>query len=132
MMQNIESYVPGSKLPLFPYNRGWETQRNSRGLYIHYKDSVIKGGRSPIPKKRDNLDHGIYGIVVQKHLRLGKDKDALHRNPVTKLKKGDLKKNISIFCVKILIRLRDWQKNWPRISCNGRFFFSVSIKKTTH
>ena len=31
--------VPGSKLPLFPYNRGWETQPNSRGLYTHYKDS---------------------------------------------------------------------------------------------
>ena len=24
-------------------------QPNSRGLYTHYKDSVIKGGRSPIP-----------------------------------------------------------------------------------
>ena len=31
--------VPGSKLPLFPYSRGWETQPNSRGLYTHYKDS---------------------------------------------------------------------------------------------
>ena len=40
-----------SKLQLFPYNRGWETQPNSRGLYTHYKDSVIKGGRSPIRKK---------------------------------------------------------------------------------
>ena len=45
----LEPYVPGSKLPLFPYNRGWETQPNSRGLYTHYKDFVIKGGRSPIP-----------------------------------------------------------------------------------
>ncbi len=26
-------------------------QPNSRGLYTHYKDSVIKGGRSPIPNK---------------------------------------------------------------------------------
>ena len=26
-------------------------QPTSRGLYTHYKDSVIKGGRSPIPKK---------------------------------------------------------------------------------
>ena len=32
-------YVLGSKLPLFPYSRGWETQPNSRGLYTHYKDS---------------------------------------------------------------------------------------------
>ena len=23
----------------FPYNRGWENQPNSRGLYTHYKDS---------------------------------------------------------------------------------------------
>ena len=35
----LKSSVPGSKLPLFPYNRGWETQPNSRGLYTHYKDS---------------------------------------------------------------------------------------------
>ena len=38
----------------FPYNRGWEKsthQPNSRGLYTHCKDSVIKGGRSPIPNK---------------------------------------------------------------------------------
>ena len=41
----------GSKLPLFPYNRGWETQPNNRVLYTNYEDSVIKGGRSPIPKK---------------------------------------------------------------------------------
>ena len=27
------------QLPLFPYNRGWETQPNSRGLNTHYKDS---------------------------------------------------------------------------------------------
>ena len=40
------------QLPLFPYNRGWEKSTQfRRGLYTHYKDSVIKGGRSPIPKK---------------------------------------------------------------------------------
>ena len=27
------------QLPSFPYNRGWETQPSSRGLYTHYKDS---------------------------------------------------------------------------------------------
>ena len=27
-------------------------QPNSRGLYTHYKDSIIKGGRSPIPNTR--------------------------------------------------------------------------------
>ncbi len=38
------------QLPLFPYNRGWETQPNSRGLYTHYKDSLLKGGMT-IPQK---------------------------------------------------------------------------------
>ncbi len=35
----------GSKLPLFPYHRGWETQPNSVGVYRApwNKDSVIKG-----------------------------------------------------------------------------------------
>ena len=33
-------------------------QPNSRGLYTHYKDSVIKGGRSPIPQKDATFDHG--------------------------------------------------------------------------
>ena len=33
----------------FPYNRGWEAQPNGRGLYTHYKDSVIKGGMSLSP-----------------------------------------------------------------------------------
>ena len=28
------------QLPIFPYNRGWETQPNSRGLYTHYQDSL--------------------------------------------------------------------------------------------
>ena len=37
------------QLPLFPYNRGWETQPNSRGLHTHYKDSLLKvGWPSPI------------------------------------------------------------------------------------
>ena len=35
--------------PWFPYNRGWENQPNSRGLYTHYKDSLLKvGWPSPI------------------------------------------------------------------------------------
>ena len=41
-------YVPGSKLPLRPYNRGWSSTQVRGGLYTHYKDSVIKGGRFPI------------------------------------------------------------------------------------
>ena len=34
----------------FPYNRGWEKSTQvRRGLYTHYKDSVIKGGMSLSP-----------------------------------------------------------------------------------
>ena len=42
------------QLPLFPYNRGWETQPKSVGVYRApwNKDSDIKGGRSPIPNTR--------------------------------------------------------------------------------
>ena len=51
----------GSKLPLFPYiyNRGWEKSTPIVGVKIgpHYKDSVIKGWRSPIPNTR-SLDPG--------------------------------------------------------------------------
>ena len=39
------------QLPLFSYGRDGH-QPYSRGLYTHYKDSVIKGGRSPIPNIR--------------------------------------------------------------------------------
>ena len=44
-------HVLGSKLPLFPYNRGWENQPNSRGLYTNYKDSdsLLKVGGLPSP-----------------------------------------------------------------------------------
>ena len=31
--------VPGSKLPLFPYGRGWSSTQFRRGLYTHYKAS---------------------------------------------------------------------------------------------
>ncbi len=43
------SNVLWSKLPLFPYHRGWETQPNSRVLYTHYKDSLLKVGGLPSP-----------------------------------------------------------------------------------
>ena len=39
--------MPGSKVPLFPYNRGWENQPNSRGLYTHYKDSYKRWDDHP-------------------------------------------------------------------------------------
>ena len=49
----------GRSTPMtFPYNRGWETQPNSRGFYTRYKDSVIKGGMT-IPNIA-TLDHGTY------------------------------------------------------------------------
>ena len=51
LIKHLDPYVPGSKLPLFPYNRGLSSTQVRRGLYTHYKDSVIKGGRSPIPNK---------------------------------------------------------------------------------
>ncbi len=31
--ENMEAYVPGSKPPLFPYNRGWSSQPKSVGVY---------------------------------------------------------------------------------------------------
>ena len=36
-------------LPVFPYNRGWANQPNTRGLYTHYKDSLLKVGGLPSP-----------------------------------------------------------------------------------
>ena len=52
-------YVLGSKLTLFPYNRGWSSTQFRRALYTHYKDSVIKGGMT-IPNIA-TFDHGTYG-----------------------------------------------------------------------
>ena len=40
--RDSETYVPGSKLPLFPYNKGWSS--TSRGLYTHEIRIPIKGG----------------------------------------------------------------------------------------
>ena len=34
------------------------------GVYIPIIRIPIKGGRSPIPKKRDNLDHGTYELLT--------------------------------------------------------------------
>ena len=46
----------------FPYAIGdGKNQPNNRVLYANYKDSVIKGGRFPIPNKtRQPNDHGTY------------------------------------------------------------------------
>ena len=46
------SHVPGSKLPLFPYNRDGH-QPNSRGPYIPIIRIPIKDGMSLSPTKRD-------------------------------------------------------------------------------
>ena len=47
-------------------------QPNNRGLYTHYKDSVIKGGRSlSIPNKtRLYLDHGTYKKLTQNDFKV--------------------------------------------------------------
>ena len=41
-------------------------QPNSRGLYTNYKDSLLKGGRSPIPNIA-TFDHGTYGDYFINH-----------------------------------------------------------------
>ncbi len=55
----LSLYVPGSKLPLFPDNRGWETQPNSRDLYTHYKDSYERWENNH-PQQNATFDHGTY------------------------------------------------------------------------
>ena len=49
------THVPGSINSHYFHIIGDGHQPNSRGLYTHYKDSVIKGGRSPIPPKKTRL-----------------------------------------------------------------------------
>ena len=50
--------MPGSKLPLFPYNRGETHQPNSVGVYIPIRIPIpIEGGRFPIPNIA-TFDHG--------------------------------------------------------------------------
>ena len=46
MMKQYFSGVLGSKLPLFSYGR-------DRGLYTHYKDSLLKGGMSEHPQYKE-------------------------------------------------------------------------------
>ena len=36
--------MPGSKLPVFPYHRGWSSTQFRRGLYTHEIRIPIKGG----------------------------------------------------------------------------------------
>ena len=44
------------KLPLFPYNRGWETQPKFVGVYIPIiRIPVLKGGIFPSPKNATTL-----------------------------------------------------------------------------
>ena len=47
-------------------------QPNNRVLYTNYKDSVIKGGRSPIPKKNATFDHDTYAVFWDPKKKLGK------------------------------------------------------------
>ena len=52
-----KAYVPGSKLPLFPYNRGWSSNPLV-GIYIPIIRIPIKGGMT-IPNIA-TFDHGTY------------------------------------------------------------------------
>ena len=47
----LDIYEPGSKLPLFPYNRGWSSTQVRRGLYTHFRDVSH-------PQKNATFDHG--------------------------------------------------------------------------
>ncbi len=48
MKKLSDLHVLGSKLPLFSYGRDGH-QPYSRGLYTHYKDSVLEVGGLPSP-----------------------------------------------------------------------------------
>ena len=49
--------VLGSKLTLFPYNRGWSSTQFRRGLYTHYMDSLLKVGWL-YPQYKELIDPG--------------------------------------------------------------------------
>ncbi len=53
-LQHVAIHVPGSKLPLFPYNRGWSSTQV--GVYIPIIRIPIKGGMT-IPNVA-TFDHG--------------------------------------------------------------------------
>ena len=55
---NPVSYVLGSKLPSFPYRTGCH-QPNNRGLYTHFKDSLLKVGWV-YPQYKELIDPGTY------------------------------------------------------------------------
>ena len=48
--------VLGPKLPIFPYNRGWSSTQFRKGLYTHYKDSLLKVGGLPSPRTKELID----------------------------------------------------------------------------
>ena len=52
--------LPGSKLALFPYNRGWSSNQLV-GVYIPIIRTPIKGGMT-IPNI-GTFDHGTYGEI---------------------------------------------------------------------
>ena len=54
LLVQIHPHVPGSKLPLFPYNRGWETQPKSVGVYM----PII---RIPYERWDDHLQYNEFG-----------------------------------------------------------------------
>ena len=60
--------MPGSINSHYFHIIGDGHQLNSRGLYAHYKDSVIKGGMT-IPNIA-TFDHGIYTVLEFKQKSL--------------------------------------------------------------
>ena len=52
------SYVLGSKLPIFPYNRGWSSTQVRRGLYTIIRIPYFSGWMT-IP---NTIDHGTYVV----------------------------------------------------------------------
>ena len=56
----LDTFVPGSKLPLFPHNRGKTHQPNSRGLYTHHKDSYWRWDEFN-PQYKEWIDPGTFG-----------------------------------------------------------------------
>ena len=58
--------MPGSKLPLFPYNREWENQPNSRGLYTHIRIPLKGGMTIPNIATFDHVTHNSIKFGVRK------------------------------------------------------------------
>ena len=65
------------QLPLFSYNRGWETQPNSRGLYTHEIRIPIKGGMSLSPRTKEFRPWHICLVMFLNGIRIPWDENHL-------------------------------------------------------